>query len=160
LTQGAARAAGLEADSGRILIDSLSREAELEEVTDALLLSRSDDFNALAAAELRNDLGQGHVYRIAPDRDQPDLLPPASEADILARSDLTFAELSRRVAEGEQFIRTTADRAATAERNQDGTVLFVIDPNGGMHATTPGADPAVRKGDSVIRLVAPNQDLP
>jgi hypothetical protein len=32
---------GLEADSGRMLIDSLNREAELEEVTDALLLSRS-----------------------------------------------------------------------------------------------------------------------
>jgi NhaP-type Na+/H+ or K+/H+ antiporter len=159
LTQGAARAAGLEADSGRMLIDSLSREAELEEVTDALLLSRSDDFNALAAAELRNDLGQGHVYRIAPDHDQPDLLPPASEADILARNDLTFAELTRRVAHGEQFIRATADRAATPERNQDGTVLFVIDSNGGMHAATHGEDPAVRDGDTVIRLVAPHQDL-
>jgi hypothetical protein len=159
LTQGAARAAGLEADSGRMLIDSLSREAELEEVTDALLLSRSDDFNALAAAELRNDLGHGHVYRIAPDHDQPDLLPPASEADILARNDLTFAELTRRVAHGEQFIRATANRAATPERNQDGTVLFVIDSNGGMHAATHGEDPAVRDGDTVIRLVAPHQDL-
>jgi NhaP-type Na+/H+ or K+/H+ antiporter len=160
LTQGAARAAGLEADSGRMLIDSLSREAELEEVTDALLLSRSDDFNALAAAELRNDLGHGHVYRIAPDHDQPDLLPPASEADILARNDLTFAELTRRVAHGEQFIRATADRTAATERNQDGTVLFVIDPNGGMHAATHGADPAIGDGDSVIKLVAPHQNLP
>jgi hypothetical protein len=33
-----------------MLIDPLSREAELEEVTDAVLLSRSDLFNALAAA--------------------------------------------------------------------------------------------------------------
>ena len=36
-------------------VHSLSREAELEEITDALLMSRSDDFNALAAAELRGD---------------------------------------------------------------------------------------------------------
>ena len=49
-----------------MLIDSLNREAELEEVTDALLLSRSDDFNAIAALDLRGDLGHGHVYRIAP----------------------------------------------------------------------------------------------
>jgi NhaP-type Na+/H+ or K+/H+ antiporter len=64
--QPAAHAAGLDAYSGRILVDSLGREADLEEVTDALLLTRSDDFNALAAAELRADLGHGHVYRIAP----------------------------------------------------------------------------------------------
>jgi NhaP-type Na+/H+ or K+/H+ antiporter len=159
LTQAAARAAGLEADSGRILIDSLSREAELEEVTDALLLSRSDDFNALAAAELRNDLGHGHVYRIAPDHDQPDLLPPASEADILARNDLTLAELTRRVAHGEHFIRATGDGAATSERTQHGTILFVIDSTGGIHAATHGADPGVRGGDSVIKLAAPNHDL-
>ena len=41
--QPAAHAAGLDAASGRILVDSLNRETELEEVTDALLLSRSDD---------------------------------------------------------------------------------------------------------------------
>ena len=45
--QAAARAAGLEADRGRMMVDAVTREAELEEVTDALLLTSSDDFNAL-----------------------------------------------------------------------------------------------------------------
>ena len=49
------------------MVDAVERETELEEITDALLLTRSDDFNALAAAELRPELGHGHVYRIAPD---------------------------------------------------------------------------------------------
>ena len=154
-TQAAAHAAGLEADSGRMLVDSLNREAELEEVTDAVLLSRSDDFNALAATELRGDLGHGHVYRIAPDRDGPDLLPPATEANILGGDDLTLAELTQRLGQGERFVLAHVDSAATAEGTQDGTTLFVVDPNGGMRAATDGNHPVLRSGDTTIKLVAP-----
>jgi NhaP-type Na+/H+ or K+/H+ antiporter len=157
-TQAAARAAGLDADSGRMLIDSLSREAELEEVTDAVLLSRSDDFNALAAVELRSDLGYGHVYRIAPDRDEPDLLPPATEIDILGDSDLTLAVLSQRVARGEQFNRRTVGHSATADRHQNGTVMFVVDPHGGLRAATDHNGAAPHDGDIVITLATPTQD--
>ena len=154
-TQAAAHAAGLEADSGRMLVDSLNREAELEEVTDAVLLSRSDDFNALAATVLRGDLGHGHVYRIAPDRDGPDLLPPATEANILGGHDLTLAELTQRLGQGERFVLEHVDSAATAEGTQDGTALFVVDPNGGMLAATDGNHPVLRSGDTTIKLVAP-----
>ncbi len=86
LTQPAAQAAALNADRGRILVDSLNREAELEEVTDAVLVSRSDDFNAFAASQLRADLGHGHVFRVAPDPDEPDLLPPAPATTFSERS--------------------------------------------------------------------------
>ncbi len=158
-TQAAARAAGLEADSGRMLIDSLSREAELEEVTDALLLSRSDDFNALAAAELRGDLGRGNVYRIAPEPDEPDLLPPATEVGILGGDDLTLAELTRRLAQGEDFIRATVERPGTPGRDQDGTVLFVIDRDGGIRAARDGERPTLRNGDSVIKLAVLAKDV-
>jgi hypothetical protein len=72
-----------------MLIDSLNREAELEEVTEALLVSSSDDFNALAAAELRGDLGPRHLYRVAPEPDEPDLVSPATEVGILGGSSLT-----------------------------------------------------------------------
>jgi hypothetical protein len=139
-----------------MLIDSLSREAELEEVTDAVLLSRSDDCNALAAVELRGDLGYGHVYRIAPDHDQPDLLPPATEIDILGDSDLTLAALSQRVARGEQVTRTTVDGSATAERHQNGTVLFVVDPHGSLRAATAHDGAAPHTGDVAIVLGTPS----
>jgi NhaP-type Na+/H+ or K+/H+ antiporter len=90
--QHAARAAGLEADVGRLMVDAVSREAELEEVTDALLLTSSHDFNALAAAELRTELGHAHVFRV--EAAGGDLLPPRGESGIVA-APVTRAELQR-----------------------------------------------------------------
>ena len=93
-----------------MMVDAVNRQAELEEITDALLLTGSDDFNALAAAELRGDLGHEHVYRVAPDPEQPDLLPPPRETGILGSATLTFAELDRRFAAGAQITYHTALR--------------------------------------------------
>ena len=96
----AARAAGLEADRGSMLLDAVSREAELEEVTDALLVTRSDDFNALAAAELRTVLGHGHVLRVAPDPEAADLFLPETDAAVIGTAETTSEVLRGRVAAG------------------------------------------------------------
>jgi NhaP-type Na+/H+ or K+/H+ antiporter len=109
----AARAAGLDADRGRMMVDSMSREAELEEVTHALLLTGSDDFNALAAAELRTELGHERVQRPAPDPERSTLLPPAHEDGLLP----SFEEMSRRFGEGAQV--------AIAEANGGFRLYFV-----------------------------------
>jgi len=62
--QAAARAAGLQADRGRIMVDALSREAELEEVTDALVLTPNDDFNALVDRAVESEhLAPGARWR-------------------------------------------------------------------------------------------------
>ncbi len=153
-TQPAAHAAGLAADRGRILVDSLNREAELEEVTDALLLSRSDDFNALASGELRGDLGHGHVYRVAPDPDEPDLLPPAADNDILGPERMTLAELTRHLADGARFVGMTVNGVNGAELTTEPTLLFLIGANGDLRAATGNMGRSVRSGDTVIRLVA------
>jgi NhaP-type Na+/H+ or K+/H+ antiporter len=92
----AARAAGLEADRGRMMVDAITREAELDEVTDAFVLTRSDDFNALAAAELRVELGHQHVHRLAPHPESPSLLSPLHEPGLLPG----YEELERAFAEG------------------------------------------------------------
>jgi NhaP-type Na+/H+ or K+/H+ antiporter len=97
--QAAARGAGLDAGRGRMMVDAVSREAELDEVTDALLLTPSDDFNALAAEELRVELGHAHVQRLAPDHDAPFLVPPQHETGLLP----SYAELSREVGGGARF---------------------------------------------------------
>jgi NhaP-type Na+/H+ or K+/H+ antiporter len=97
--QVAARAAGLDADRGRMMVDAVTREAELDEVTDALLLTPSDDFNALAAEELRVELGHAHVQRLAPDPEAPVLIPPHHETGLLP----SYAEMERRFAEGERI---------------------------------------------------------
>ena len=104
----AARAAGLEADRGRMMVDAVTREAELDEVTDAFLLTRSDDFNALAAAELRVELGHQHVQRLAPDPEAPFLVAPAREPGLLPGYD----ELAQAFAEGARVTIVTAPGGA------------------------------------------------
>ena len=79
------------AERGKMMLDAISRETELEDVTDALLLTGNDDFNALAALALRTELGHGRVYRAAPDIDETDLLAPAGEQGILGADMLTFS---------------------------------------------------------------------
>ena len=145
--RAAAHAAGLEAERGRMMVDAVNRQAELEEITDALLLTGSDDFNALVAAELRRDLGHEHVYRVAPDPEQPDLLPPPREIGILGGATLTFAELDQRFAAGAQITCTSTSHSA------DGAVaLFAVTPDGHLRVAADGHPPDVRPGDSVIIL--------
>ncbi len=151
--QDAARDAGLEADRGRIMVDAISREGELEEVTDALLLTASDDFNMLGAAELRDELGHGHVYRIAPHPEDPDLLPPSREVGIFGNRFLTFAELDRQIAAGGRIITRTEDHAPPTAVAPDEVQLFAVTPSGQLSVATDDQPPNVQPGDFVIALV-------
>jgi hypothetical protein len=153
--QDAARTAGLDADRGRLMVDALSREAELEEVTDALVLTGSDDFNALAAAELRIELGHGRVHRVAP-APETDLLPPVTGGGVLGGADLTFEELTRRFASGERLVATPAgdEPAAGPALWGAGTPLFAVTPGGRLRVAADGTDPAIAAGDTVIALAA------
>ncbi len=150
--QAAAREAGLDADRGRIMVDAISREAELEEVTDALLLSGNDDFNTLAAAELREELGHRHVFRIAPHPDKPDLLPPSREAGILADRSLTFEELDRQFAAGARLVTVPADAEASRPRDPTEVLLFAIGPDGRLSIAADGRPPTVGAADTVLIL--------
>jgi NhaP-type Na+/H+ or K+/H+ antiporter len=152
--QEAARAAGLAADQGRMMVDAVNREAELEDVTDAVLLTPSDDFNALAAAELRPELGHGHVYRVAPDSASADLLSPSDERGILGDPALTFGELSRRFAAGAKIVGLRADRddlPTTAGQ----VPLFAVSDDGRLSVAVDGSPPKVRAGDTVLVLSPP-----
>ena len=152
--QVAARAVGLHADQGRMMVDTVERESELEEVTDALLVTRSDDFNTLAAAELRPEIGHGHVFRLAPDRAMQDLLPPAGEGGILGNPDLTFFEVSRRFDVGARFVNHTVDGSSLSEAGW-GEVLFAVSQDGRVRVAADGGQPAVVTGDTVICLAPP-----
>jgi NhaP-type Na+/H+ or K+/H+ antiporter len=151
--QTAARDVGLDADRGRLMVDAISREAELEEVTDALLLTRSDDFNTLGAAELRDELGYGHVYRVAPHHDEPDLLPPSREGGILGNRSLTFAELEQQFAAGARLATTAATYSDGKHAGQHGVPLFAVTRAGRLSIAADGHPPDVRPGDTVIALV-------
>jgi NhaP-type Na+/H+ or K+/H+ antiporter len=146
----AARSAGLEADSGRMLVDATNREAELEEVTDALLLSRSDDFNAIASIDLRAELGHGHVHRIAPDPDQPDLVMPV-RGDILGGERLTLGEFEQRLQSGGEIVATPVDGAATTG---GGIPLLIVGAHGELRRADGATAPVPVPGDTLIELVA------
>jgi hypothetical protein len=148
----AAREAGLEANRGTLMVDSISREAELEEVTDALLLTRSDDFNALTATVLRGELGHRHVYRLAPNPDEPDLLPPSREAGILGIRKLTFAELDRQFAAGARIVTRRAGENPGPHRLRTEVPLFAVSPRGRLSVAADGRSPEVRPDDTLIVL--------
>jgi hypothetical protein len=158
--QTVAREAGLDADRGRIMVDAISREAELEEVTEALLLTGSDDFNTLAAAELRDELGHGHVFRVAPHPQEPDLLPPSREAGILGDRSLTFAELEGQFAAGARVVRRSADDGSRGEVAPAEMALFAVGRDGDVSIAADGRPPDVRAGDTVIVLAHPQAPPP
>jgi NhaP-type Na+/H+ or K+/H+ antiporter len=140
----AARAAGLDADRGRMMVDSVSREAELEEVTDALLLTDNDDFNALAAAELRAELGHQHVQRLASDPERAALLPPAHEVDLLP----TFVEVENRLDAGSRFVAETIDSTGRFR-------LYFEGPDGSRTPATRRAAAAARSRSRPGRAQTP-----
>jgi len=132
------------------MVDAISREAELEEVTDALLLTRSDDFNTLGAAELRDELGHGHVFRIAPHPHEPDLLPPSREVGILGNRSLTFAELDRQFAAGARIVNRRTDQVARGERDPTEVPLFAVTPKGRLSVATDGRALDMGSGDETV----------
>jgi hypothetical protein len=150
--QAAARAAGLEPRRGRLMVDAISRESELEEVTHALLVTRYDDFNALAAAELRVELGHANVYRIAPAPGAGDLATPPGEAGIVAGEDFTFEELGRRLADGSRLVDSRVDVQGGPPDGPDRVTLFVITPSGALRVTRRGVPAQAHRGDTVVAL--------
>ena len=144
--QTAAREAGLAAGNARLGVDVASREEELEEVTDALLMTDSDDFNALAAFELRQELGRDHVYRLPPRGELLDLVPGYAEGRILFGEDLTFAELTRRFDAGARLVEVADDHNGV-------TPLFVLS-RGELTIMTAGLRLEVSAGDTTIGLTA------
>ena len=148
--QAAAREAGLDAGSARLGVDLATREEELEEVSDALLVTESDDFNALAAYELRNELGHEHVYRLSPAGEVLDLVPPYAEGNILFRADLTYPELTRRFEAGAALVQVEpADRL---DDDDALATLFVVSRSGELTVVTSGERPAYDQGDRLICL--------
>jgi NhaP-type Na+/H+ or K+/H+ antiporter len=147
--QAAARAEGLAAGKARLGVDLATREEELEEVTDALLVTESDDFNALAAYELRRDLGHEHVYRLPAGDHVLDLVPAYAEGSILFGEDLTYAELTRRFDAGAELVESDSAPG-------DGlTALFVVGESGELTVVTAGQPPVTRPGDVNICLRSP-----
>ncbi len=149
--QQAAHAAGLAADHGRLLADALSREAELEGITQALLLTASDDFNALAAADLRDELGHESVHRVAPTPGRTDLMAPANDAAIVGSEDLTFDAFTEQFAAGGHLVGEAHAGGRTAA-DPTRRPLFAVTRGGALRVATQGRPLTPQEGDTVIWL--------
>jgi hypothetical protein len=147
--QAAAREAGLAAGNARLGVDLATREEELEEVTDALLVTDSDDFNALAAYELRRDLGHEHVFRLPAADDVLDLVPAYAEGSILFDEGLTYPELTKRFDAGAELVEVNGAAGGHL------TTLFVVSESGELTVVTAGRPPVWRPGDTKICLRSP-----
>jgi NhaP-type Na+/H+ or K+/H+ antiporter len=147
--QAAAQSEGIEAGNARLGVERAAREAELEEVTDTLLLTGSDNFNALAAFELRQELGHDHVFRLAHGTDLLDLEPAYAEGRELFDEALTFEEMTRRFDAGASIVVRRPDDAAIVDPS---TLLFVISPTGQVRVATTGAALSAADGDTTIWL--------
>jgi NhaP-type Na+/H+ or K+/H+ antiporter len=158
--QAAARKAGLDAGQARLGVDVASREAELEAVNAALIVTESDDFNALAAFELRQELGSDRVYRLAPQGGTLDLVPEYAEGGILFGRDLTYAELTRRFEAGAKLVELSADRDLDRAGADGMTPLFIVTASGGFRAITTDARPESSGGETAICLAETGSSRP
>lgn len=148
--QEEARKAGLDAGNAQLGTDLASREAELEEITDALLLTGSDDFNALAAYELRRDLGTAHVYRLPEQAQLLALVPEYARGAVLFGWDMTYAELARRFEAGGRIVSVPA--VADSRTAGKLTPLFVVTAGHELRVATPAGSPPLLEGDLAICL--------
>ena len=151
--QAAARAEGLDAGSARLGVDVEGREEELEAVSKALVMTESDDFNALAAFELRRELGSDHVFRLPVEDGALDLVPTYEEGGILFDEHLTFAELGRRFDAGARIVEVSGDGGSGPQTSdRDLTPLFVVAEDGGLRVVSAGTGPEARPGETLICL--------
>jgi NhaP-type Na+/H+ or K+/H+ antiporter len=152
--QTAARLAGIDAGNARLGVERAAREAELEEVTDALLLTGSDNFNALAAFELRQELGHDHVFRLARGTELLDLEPAYAEGRELFGAALTFSEMTRRFDAGAAIVSRGHGDAASCDGSagEPSTLMFVVSSVGQLRVATADAAPSPADGDTTIWL--------
>jgi NhaP-type Na+/H+ or K+/H+ antiporter len=151
--QAAARAEGLDAGRARLGVDVEGREEELGEVSEALVMTESDDFNALAAFELRRELGSDHVFRLPVEDGALDLVPTYEEGGILFAKHLTFAELAKRFDAGARIVEVSGDGGSGPQTSdRDLTPLFVVAEDGGLRVVSAGTGPEARPGETLICL--------
>jgi NhaP-type Na+/H+ or K+/H+ antiporter len=138
--------AGLELAPGELLADATGSGAELEGVTVVLLLTREDDFNALAATIL-GTTGGVPVCRLAPPQRSHGVVAPFMGGDVLFGEDLTRPELIRRQEYGARIITLPAGQP------QDGyDLLFVVRQDGSLEPVTAAARPDPAAGDTSVLM--------
>jgi hypothetical protein len=139
--------AGIELAPGELVATATGEGAQVEGVTEVLLLTDEDDFNALAATTLRGNL-DGPVYRIAAPRHSLGVVAPYTDDDVLFGEALTRAALHTRHNQG----ATITSRPAIDPVPAGHDLLFVVQRDGKLTAVTEHTRPTASPGDTLILL--------
>jgi NhaP-type Na+/H+ or K+/H+ antiporter len=144
------RQAGLELAPGELVAAATGRGARLEGITDVLLLTDEDDFNALASALLVGNV-EGRVYRLAPQLRSHGVVAPYTGGEILFRDGLTRLAVNDRYADGARInVRQAEDGPAAGPDEAD--LLFLVRADGHLAAVTQAGAPPPQAGDTMVSL--------
>ncbi|OKI13376.1 cation:proton antiporter [Streptomyces sp. CB03911] len=146
--------AGLDLAPGELLAAASGAGAELEGITDVLLLTDEDDFNALAFMTLKETV-EGPVHRLAPPTRSHGVVAPYTGSEALFGHGLNRPELAHRYADGARIVTHQVDGDIPAGHE----VLFVVRPDGQLTAATETGEPTAGAGDTAI-LLTPSAGSP
>ncbi|MCX4751527.1 cation:proton antiporter [Kitasatospora sp. NBC_01287] len=142
--------AGLALAPGELLAAATGAGAELEGITDVLLLTDEDDFNALALMTLRERV-EGPVHRLEPPAGSYGVVAPYTGGEALFAPGLNRPELARRYADGARIVA----RQVGGGLPDGHDTLFLVRPDGRLSAVTDGSAPVPAGGDIAILLTPP-----
>ena len=142
--------AGLRVPPGELLAAATGRRAELEGVSEVLLLTAEDDFNALASAVLPGSL-DGPVYRVAAPHHSHGVVAPYTGGELLFDETVTRSALSRRYEQGERILIVPGEQQSVP----NGSALFVVRKDRRLAPVTTLGKPPVEPGDSLLILGHP-----
>jgi NhaP-type Na+/H+ or K+/H+ antiporter len=149
----AIRRAGIPVAPGELLAAATGRRAELEGITEVLLLTAEDDFNALASVVLPGSL-DGRVYRVAAPQHSHGVVAPYTGGELLFDEALTRSALSRRYDQGARILAMSGER-----RVLDGeSVLFIVRKDRRLAPVTTQGQPPGEPGDSLVILGVPRPE--
>ncbi|MFI6847915.1 cation:proton antiporter [Kitasatospora sp. NBC_00085] len=139
--------AGLELAPGELLAAATGARAELEGITEVLLLTDEDDFNALAFMTLKETV-EGPVHRLAPATPSHGVVAPYIESEALFAPALNRPELARRYEGGARIVAFRVDGGVPAGHD----VLFLVNADGRLVAATETTVPTPTGGDIAVLL--------
>ncbi len=142
--RSAIRDRGLELAPGSLIVDATGTGAEIEGVTEILLLTGEHGFNAIASTLLRGGEG-GRVYRIGSPEDVRGGALRRDGDNILFGGGLTEDAMAHWYASGARFTVTTGDETPDEHR-----LLFRVRADGLLAAVTTVAVPHKARGDSIV----------
>jgi NhaP-type Na+/H+ or K+/H+ antiporter len=139
--------AGIELAPDELIADATGEGADLEGITEILLLADEDGFNALAGALLEGGEG-GRVYRLGSARDSDGDAPAYAGGDVLFGGGLTRDEVERRCRLGAAII--VGDDADEPPDGYD--LLFRVRADGRLAPRTITGPPQPTDGDRTVLL--------